>query len=106
MPTYKKGDCVDVIRGSYKKYGKTIYLEAYGKTQAAVKFIGDSEESRNLWLTSIRPCKEPSSQQQDDTTEDEIRLSKQEHASLLEEIAALTMQLHRLEMNLKAKLNR
>jgi len=106
MSTHKKGDRIDVTRGgSHKKCGKAICLEAGRKTQAAVEVIGDGKESRNLWLTSIGPCKEPSSQQQDNTTEDEICLSKQEHTSPSEEIAALTMQPQRLEMNSKVELN-
>lgn len=100
--TYRKGDRIDVIRGSYKKYGKAIYLGACGKTQATVKVIGDSRDSRNLWLTSIRPRKNSKDGATNDT---EIRLTKEEYASLLEEISALTMQLQGLEMKLKAKIN-
>ena len=52
-PTYKRGDKVKVIKGSYK--GKEgVFLRLAGEQSAAIAIKGDSQQERTLRRTSIK----------------------------------------------------
>ena len=82
---------INIIAGKYKHHQTGVYLRPYGTKMACVKVDGDSQQERNLLLTSITPRKEDN---------DTITVDRIEYEQLLKEMAGLKLTVNKLSTRL------
>ena len=91
---FKAGDRVKIVAGKYKHHGAGTYKKARGTKQAVVAVDGDSQETRNLYLTSIEKV---------NATEEEetITITKREYEMLLTAIKNMKLEVEVMEQWLR-----
>ena len=91
IPEYKSGMKVNILKGKYKRFGSGIYLRPYGEKMACIKVDGDTQQERNLRLTSIAPS---------EINDDTVTIERAEYEALLRDMADLKLTVTKLSKRL------
>ena len=76
-----------IVKGDYKKYGRGIYKGPVGSCMAYVQVLGDSRDTRRLYLTSLkRPKKARSAANAKTDSSDKITIDKREYDELVSNV--------------------
>ena len=91
-----------VVRGSHKKQGSGTCVKDYGNVMATTAVDGDSQPTRNIWKTSIKPSSDNVDQkQQDNVPKADVTLTRQQHSEITKATEEVALKLDMLKLKLE-----
>ena len=84
---------VNILKGKYKRFGSGIYLRPYGEKMACIRVHGDTQQERNLRLTSIAPTEV-------NKNKSKVTIERAEYEALLRDMADLKVTVGKLSKRL------